>query len=143
MREITRSALVAHPPAQMFALINDIESYPQFVPGCTRAYVEARTEREIVATMAVKRGVMHAEFTTRNELEPDTRIAMKLVRGPFRELEGEWRITPIGTTGSRVELMLRFAFANPVSALLFEPLFEATAASLVDAFVARARGSHA
>src|SRR5215212_708798 len=132
MREITRSALVAQPPARMFALINDIESYPQFVPGCTRAHVESRTEREIVATMAIKRGAMRAEFTTRNELEPDTRIAMKLVRGPFRELEGEWRLTPIGPNGCRVELMLRFAFANPLSALLFEPLFEATAASLVD-----------
>jgi len=65
------------------------------------------------------------------------------MRGPFRELEGEWRLTPIGPTGCRVELMLRFAFANPLSALLFERLFETTAASLVDAFVARARVAHA
>ena len=143
MREITRSALVAQPPARMFALINDIESYPQFVPGCTRARIESRAEREIVATLAVKRGAMRAEFTTRNELEPDTRISMHLVRGPFRELEGEWRLTTIGAEGCRVELMLRFAFANPLLALPFEPLFEATAASLVDAFVTRARGPHA
>jgi ribosome-associated toxin RatA of RatAB toxin-antitoxin module len=143
MREITRSALVAQPPARMFALINDIESYPQFVPGCTRAHIESRGEREIVATLAVKRGAMRAEFTTRNELEPDTRISMHLVRGPFRELEGEWWLTPIGAEGCRVELMLRFAFANPLLALLFEPLFEATAASLVDAFVTRARAPHA
>jgi ribosome-associated toxin RatA of RatAB toxin-antitoxin module len=143
MREIRRSALVAQLPSRMFALINDIESYPQFVPGCTRAQIESRTEREIVATMAIKRGAMHAQFTTRNELDPDARIAMKLVRGPFRELEGEWRLTPVGATGCRVELMLRFAFANPLSALLFEPLFETTAASLVDAFVARARAPQA
>lgn len=139
MREIRRSALVAQPPGRMFALINDIESYPQFVPGCTRARIESRSEREIVASMTIERGAMRAEFTTRNELEPDTRIAMKLVRGPFRELEGEWRLTPIDAAGCRVELMLRFAFANPLSALIFEPLFETTAASLVDAFVARAR----
>src|SRR5215212_3772049 len=132
MREITRSALVAQSPARMFALINDIESYPQFVPGCTRAHIESRGEREIVATLAVKRGAMRAEFTTRNELEPDTRISMHLVRGPFRELEGEWRLTPIGPNGCKVELTLRYAFSNALSGLVFEPLFEATAASLVD-----------
>jgi ribosome-associated toxin RatA of RatAB toxin-antitoxin module len=34
---------------------------------------------------------------------------------------------------------MRFAFKNAMSAIIFEPLFEQTAASLVDAFVARAR----
>ena len=127
----------------MFTLINDIESYPEFVPGCTFARIESRSEHEIVATLAVRRGAMHAQFTTRNELEPHSRIAMKLVRGPFRELEGEWRLTPIDAAGCRVELMLRFAFSNPLTAMIFEPLFETTAASLVEAFVARARAQRA
>lgn len=139
MKEVRRSALVAQTPARMFALINDIESYPTFVPGCTRASIESRTERQIIATLAVRRGPMRAEFTTRNELEPDTRIGMTLVRGPFRELEGQWLLTPIGARGCKVELALHFAFSNTLSAMIFEPLFEATAASLVDAFVARAR----
>lgn len=143
MREIKRSALVAQPPGRMFALINDIESYPQFVPGVARARIDSRTPREIVATVSVKRGAMRAEFTTRNELEPDTRIVMKLVHGPFRELHGEWRLSPIGESGCRVELTLRFAFTNPLSGLMFDSLFEATAASLVDAFVARARALEA
>jgi len=74
MREIKRSALVAQPPARMFALINDIERYPQFVPWVTKARIESRTAEEIVATLSVKRGALHTEFTTRNVLEPDTRI---------------------------------------------------------------------
>ena len=139
MREIKRSALVAQPVARMFALINDIESYPQFVPGCVGARVESRTEREIVATLSVRRGAMRVEFTTSNELVPDTRIDMHLLRGPFRELEGQWQLTPIESKGCKVELVLRFAFSNPIKAAIFEPLFESTAAALVDAFVARAR----
>jgi len=139
MREVKRSALVAQPASAMFALINDIESYPQFVPGVTHARVESRGDREIVATLGVKRGAMKAEFTTRNILEPDSRIVMKRVRGPFRELEGVWQLTPIGAQGCKVELTLRFAFSNPLSALVFDSLFEATATSLVDAFVVRAR----
>jgi ribosome-associated toxin RatA of RatAB toxin-antitoxin module len=138
MRQVTRSALVAQPPSRMFALINDIESYPGFVPGCTHARIESRTDSEIVATIGVQRGPLQAELTTRNTLEPDRRITMTRVRGPFRELEGEWRLTPVGD-GCRVELFMRFAFANRMSAVVFEPIFEQTAASLVDAFVARAR----
>jgi ribosome-associated toxin RatA of RatAB toxin-antitoxin module len=139
MRAVKRSALVAQPPERLFALINDIEAYPRFVPWCTSARVESRSASEIIATLGVKRGPLKTEFTTRNTLEPCKRVVMQLVRGPFRELTGEWKLTPIGAAGSRIELELRFAFAHSVSALLFEPLFEQTAASLVDAFVARAR----
>lgn len=140
MREVKRSALVAQPPGRMYALINDVESYPSFVPGCTHARIESRSESEIVATLGVKRGPLRAEFTTRNVLEPERSVVMHLVRGSaFKMLEGEWLLTPIGEAGSRIELTMRFAFANALSGLVFEPLFEETASSLVDAFVKRAK----
>ena len=139
MREVKRSALVYRPPAQLFALINDIESYPQFLPWCTHARVLSRSPTEIVATIGVRQGTLHGEFTTRNTLEPDRRIDMSLVSGPFRTLAGEWRLTPIDPEGCRVELTMRFAFSHRLTALLFEPKFAATIGSLVDAFVVRAR----
>ena len=142
MREVRRSALIAQPPQRMFALINDIESYPQFLPWCTSAHVQSRTDREIIATVGVRRGVLNSKFTTRNELTADRRIAMRLVSGPFKTLDGEWTLTPVGLPqqpGCRVDLLLRFSFANRLTAMVFEPLFEETAASLVDAFVTRAR----
>jgi ribosome-associated toxin RatA of RatAB toxin-antitoxin module len=139
MREVKRSALVAQPPSRLFALINDIESYPRFLPWCTHARVEARTEREIVATIGVKQGPLHGEFTTRNELEPDKRILMHLVSGPFKTLEGQWLLTPIGSDGCRVELAMRFAFKSTLSAVLFEHKFAETVGSLVEAFVIRSR----
>jgi ribosome-associated toxin RatA of RatAB toxin-antitoxin module len=139
MREVKRSALVEKSPAELFALINDIESYPQFLPWCTHARVHSRSPREIVATLGVRQGALHAEFTTRNTLEPERAIRMQLLSGPFRTLEGEWRLTPIEADGCRVELALRFAFKNPLTALVLEPRFAATVGSLIDAFVARAR----
>lgn len=139
MREVKRSALIAESPARMFALINDIERYPDFVPGCTAARIESRKAGEVVATLAIRKGPLRAEFTTRNLLEPDKRVLMQFVSGPFRVLEGLWTLTPLGDLGCRVELEMRFEFANRVAGTLFEPLFEDTAASLVDAFVKRAR----
>jgi len=123
----------------MFALINDIERYPEFVPGCTHARVESRTPAEVVATIGVRKGPLQAEITTRNTLEQDRLVTMTLVRGPFKELTGEWKLTPVGADGCRIELFMRFAFANRMSAMIFEPIFEQTASSLVDAFVTRAR----
>jgi ribosome-associated toxin RatA of RatAB toxin-antitoxin module len=145
MREIKRSALIAQPASRLFALINDIESYPRFIPWCTHARVQSRSEREIIATLGVQQGPLQAELTTRNELEPDSRILMHLVDGPFRMLEGEWLLVPVAGTpgasqaGCRVQLTMRFAFKNPVTGMLLERKFAETAASLVDAFVARAR----
>lgn len=145
MRETQHVALIAQPPARLFDLINDIESYPSFVPWCTHAKVLSRSEREIVATIGVRRGPLHSEFTTRNELEPDRRVLMHLLNGPFKMLEGEWLLTPIaqpsvsGGEGCRAQLTMKFAFKNPLTAMLFEQKFAETTASLLDAFVGRAR----
>jgi ribosome-associated toxin RatA of RatAB toxin-antitoxin module len=139
MREVKRSALIAESPARMYRLVNEIERYPEFVPWCTGARVQSRSDAEVVATLSIRRGPLRAEFTTRNLLEPDTRVLMQFVSGPFRVLEGLWTFTPLGELGCRIELEMRFEFANRVAGTLFEPLFEDTAASLVDAFVKRAR----
>jgi len=138
MREVKRSALVNQPPARLYALINDIESYPQFLPWCTHASVAARTPQEIVATLGVRQGALQGEFTTRNTLEPDRSVHMRLVSGPFRTLEGQWLLSPVAQ-GCRVDLTMRFAFRNALTGLLFEAKFAETVGSLVDAFVARAR----
>jgi ribosome-associated toxin RatA of RatAB toxin-antitoxin module len=139
MREVKRSALVSQPPAKLFALINDIESYPQFLPWCTHTRVQSRSEREIVATLGVRKGALTGEFTTRNKLDTDRSIGMDLVSGPFRTLQGQWLLTPVDVAGCRVDLSMRFAFKSALTGMLFESLFAETIGSLVDAFVARAR----
>lgn len=146
MRHFTRSALVAAPPARLFALINDVERYPEFVPWCVGSVVLSRTPAEVVASLEVRRSLLRTRFTTRNTLvEPDC-VTMTLVDGPFTALEGRWIIAGIedaaGTPiGSRVTLEMRFEISNGLTASLLEPLFEETAASLVEAFVARARAT--
>jgi ribosome-associated toxin RatA of RatAB toxin-antitoxin module len=139
MREVKRAALVERPPGEMFALINDIESYPGFLPWCTHARIESRTSDSLVATIGVRQGSLTGEFTTRNTFTDEHRITMQLLRGPFRHLDGEWLLSAIPGGGCRIELTMRFAFSNPLAAMMFEPKFANTVGSLVDAFVARAR----
>lgn len=139
MREVTRSALVGQPPQRLYELIADVERYPEFVPGCVQARIESREGDEVVATLGIRRGVLDTAFTTRNRLVPGKSLTMRLERGPFKMLEGEWTVEPIGDAGCNVTLRLRFEFENRLAGVMMGPVFEDTARSLVDAFVARAR----
>src|SRR5256714_14516195 len=112
-REVKRSALAGKPAAELFALINGIERHPQFLPWCTHARVQSRSQQEIVATLGIRRGALHGEFTTRNTLEPERSIRMQLVSGPFRTLQGEWRLLAHESNSCPQDLNLRFAFRQP------------------------------
>ena len=139
MREMTRSSLVARPPAVLYQLVDDIGRYPEFVPGCAAAQVLERSEHEVVARLTVRRGPLHTHFTTRNRLDPGRSVQMELVEGPFKVLAGRWSFTPVASNGCRIEFKLRFQFSNALKSALFEPLFEDAQAELVRAFVARAQ----
>jgi ribosome-associated toxin RatA of RatAB toxin-antitoxin module len=145
MRNVRRSALVAIAPEQMFDIINEVERYPEFVSGCTGAHVLSRTPQEIVARLSIGRGPVTTSFTTRNRLEPCSRITMELVEGPFSELTGVWTLAPVlapvtgSVMGCRVELDLSFRISGAIANLTVGPLIERTAGALVDAFIQRAR----
>jgi ribosome-associated toxin RatA of RatAB toxin-antitoxin module len=139
MREMTRSALVARSPELLYQIVEDVERYPEFVPGCTEAKILERSAGEVVARLVVKRGPLRTDFTTRNRLEPGRSIHMDLIDGPFRVLEGHWTFTPVASNGCRIEFALRFQFSNLLKSALFESMFEETAATLVRAFVTRAQ----
>ena len=138
MREITRSALVPYTPQQMFALVADVENYPQFLPWCLSAQVIERTAQQITASLELGKGGLREKFTTRNVLSPPDTMQLHLIDGPFKTLEGLWSFSAIQDRGSRISLAMRFEFANPMLALLLSKSFENSLNSLVDAFTARA-----
>ena len=143
MRDVHRSAIVPYPAEAIFALVADLEAYPQFLPGCIASSVLSRDSTSLVASLSLSKGPFASSFTTRNTLEPPHRMTMELVDGPFKSLHGEWRITsladPSGLQGCRIDLRVQFQFASVARDWLLGPAFELTCSGLVDAFVARAR----
>ena len=123
----------------MFALVQDIEGYPQFVPWVSAAQVISRTDAEVIGQLEMERSGLREKFTTRNVLLPPNRMDLKLVDGPFKVLEGVWSFEPIGEKCTRIGLNIRFEFANPMLSLMLSRTFEKSCAQLVDAFVAGAR----
>jgi ribosome-associated toxin RatA of RatAB toxin-antitoxin module len=139
MQVVERSSLVTYTAAQMFALVNDVARYPEFLPWCVGARVEDVAAGERIAALKVVRGVLKTEFTTRNTLLQDEQILMQLMHGPFRDLTGEWRFEAIGTRGSKVYFRVEFEFKNRLTAHAFNAVFEAMCGTIIDAFVKRAQ----
>jgi ribosome-associated toxin RatA of RatAB toxin-antitoxin module len=146
MRHIHRSALVAVSPQRMFELVNEVERYPDFVPGCSSARVLERTPQSVHAELTVGSGLMKTTFSTRNRLHPPGLIEMQLESGPLKSLGGRWVLTPVdagAVSGCRVELDLSFEPHGNIAAMTLGPVVERLATSLMQAFVARARAERA
>jgi ribosome-associated toxin RatA of RatAB toxin-antitoxin module len=139
LQVVERSAIVSFTPAQMFALVNDVARYPEFLPWCSGARVEELSDTERLASIKVARGLLRTEFTTRNTLTKDAQILMRLVDGPFRELSGDWRFDAIGERGSRVRFRAEFEFKNRLTAAALGAAFEALCSTIVEAFALRAQ----
>ncbi len=82
MQVVERSALVTYTAAQMFALVNDVARYPEFLPWCVAPASRRSPPTERIAALEVARGVLRTEFTTRNTLRQDAQIHMQLLHGP-------------------------------------------------------------
>ncbi len=138
MTTISRSALVPYSAAEMYALVNDVESYPQFLPWCRSSRVLSRNEDEVRATIELARGAIQKSFTTCNRLQKDKMIEIRLVEGPFHHLEGFWRFDALDEKASRVSLDLDFDFSSRILSLALGPVFGQIANTLVDSFQKRA-----
>ena len=138
MPVIQRSALVPYPASAMFDLVSDIDAYPDFLPWCGGAQVLESSDQHQVATVSVSKSLKQTEFTTRNRLVRPERMDMRLVDGPFKRLEGQWRFVPIGEKACRCELEVSFEFASRMFSVMMGPAFRRVCDSLVDAFTGRA-----
>lgn len=138
MTSISKSALVPYSPAQMFALVDGIEVYPEFLPWCRATKVLSRTDDEVRATIELSKGGVEKAFTTCNRNQKNKMIEMRLVEGPFKRLEGYWRFDALGDEGCKVSFDLEFEFASRMLDMVVGPVFSQIANSLVDSFHKRA-----
>ena len=145
IREIKRTALVTFTPEQMFDLVVDVERYPR-IPALGRRGRGPRKDRSANCSRACawSAPACARQFTTRNVMErPDWHVADARATGRSRRLDGLWTFAAIGTAGTRVELVMKFEFANPVIvAAVRQGVRGRASAQLIDAFVVRARSIH-
>ena len=122
----------------MFNLVDDVNSYADFLPWCNHSETLSRNDQTVDATLELHKGAISKTFTTRNTLKPNEAIELELLGGPFRHLAGGWKFLSLGDDGSKVELELEFEFESRMADMMFGTFFEETCNSLVDAFISRA-----
>jgi ribosome-associated toxin RatA of RatAB toxin-antitoxin module len=142
LKRVARSAIVEHSAAAVYSLVDDIESYPEFLPWCRDAKVLEREPGRTVATLTVGVRGIRQSFTTENANRPGEGIDLRLVEGPFRSFSAVWRFTPLDEHAARIEFSMEYAFSNRVLAKVLGPLFDRIADTMVTAFSRRADQLH-
>jgi len=142
MARVERSALLAFDPAQLLALVEDVERYPEFLPGCSSAAVEQRAGDTVRARLGFRLKGLSDSFATENQSlsgEDGVRcLRMRLVQGPFKKLSGEWRFQPLGEGASKVSLAVDLEFGVLALERLFGKQMEQAVTNVIAAFKARA-----
>ena len=139
---IQRSALVTRDAADLFRLVCAVERYPEYMDGCIGAEVYSRSDTEMRARLDLGKAGLRYSFVTRNLLHFPTHIELLLDEGPFKRFHGDWRFEPLGETGCKVSLDLRFEMNHRLLSKPAETLFRRVANNLVQALVARALKTH-
>ena len=138
MPDISRTELTRYSSLEIYRLVDDIESYSEFLPWCRSSTVHDRSEVHVEASLELHKSGISRTFTTRNCFVIGERIEIGLIDGPFHHLDGTWMFESLSDSESRVSLDVSYQFDNPLVGLVFGPSFDHIVSSLVGAFVERA-----
>jgi ribosome-associated toxin RatA of RatAB toxin-antitoxin module len=145
VNRIERSAIVPYSAEALYAIVEDIESYPSFLPWCLEAEVLERVQdgdKHTRARLTVGYKGIRQSFTTDNLNKPGESIDMQLVEGPFARFAAGWRFHRLEAEGCRIAFFMECEFSSKLLAKTLDPLFERIADTMVDAFVKRAEAQH-
>lgn len=135
---------VPYTAAQMYALVADVEAYPNFLPWCKALRVVNRdvTEGEggaLTADMIVAYKVFREQFRSRVMLdEPARTIDAHYTDGPFEVLRTEWRFAELDAGGAHIDFLIEFRFRSSLLQSTAKMVFDKAFSRMTDAFVARA-----
>ncbi|WP_275790917.1 type II toxin-antitoxin system RatA family toxin [Pararhizobium gei] len=139
---------VKHSPDQMFALIADVEKYPEFLPLCDALTVRSRKERDgkelLVADMTIGYKAIRETFTTQVLLnKTDRAIDVKYIDGPFKYLDNRWRFEPLADGGCTIHFFIDYEFKSRILGALMGSMFDRAFRMFTEAFEKRADAVYA
>jgi coenzyme Q-binding protein COQ10 len=130
--------VLPYTPEQMFALVADIERYPEFLPWCVGARIRERQANLITADLIIGFRMIRERFTSRVSLDEPRRIDVTYAEGPFRHLTNHWVFEP-APIGCRIDFFVDFEFKSRLLQKVIEMLFGEAVRRMVGAFEGRAR----
>ncbi len=144
MQQFKAKRRVAHPAEDMFDLVADMESYPEFVPLCKAMRVRGQNiigDGVSIATarMTVAYKMFHEDFTTKVTMNrPGLWITVEYLDGPLHVLANRWSFRPLGEVSSEVEFFIKYEFRSRILSTLMGAVFDAAFRRFAHAFEQRA-----
>ena len=140
MNCIAREAIVPYSCRQMYDLVTDVASYPEFISWCNQVDTEAVDHNSVKVRLGILyKKTVDLSFTTINTNTPNQSVEMKLAGGPFSQLQGYWYFNPLGAQGCKIVFQLEYEFNKSLKNLLVKRVFNEVSSSLLDAFRTRAK----
>ncbi|QYN44975.1 type II toxin-antitoxin system RatA family toxin [Gilliamella sp. ESL0441] len=139
MAHIFHEVIEPYSIEQMFALVNDIERYPEFVPDCIATGIIRKQDNVVAAFIEVEKFGFKKSFTTLNQINEPHSIDLTLLEGPFKHLSGKWQFTSLNDTECKISFSLDFEFQNKLLDMTMTPVFKEVMTNMVEAFSKRAR----
>lgn len=137
MPSIHKSALVNFSPIQMQKLVEDIASYPEFLPWCSASHIISQDGNTTDAQLQISKSGFNRTFTTRN-IASDNKLLMTLLEGPFSSLSGEWNFISLSDTSCKISLDLTFSMPGTLANIAFGRAFNQICNTMVRSFTQRA-----
>lgn len=138
MAVVEKSVLLPYSAEQMFALVDNVADYPQFLPWCGGTSVSALDENKVRATVYIDYHHVKQSFTTENVRLFPQRIDIFLRDGPFKHLDGSWHFIALTPTACKIEFRLSYEFSSKILEKVVGPVFNYIASTFVEAFIKRA-----
>ncbi|MBT4962720.1 MAG: type II toxin-antitoxin system RatA family toxin [Francisellaceae bacterium] len=134
MPKISQKLLVEYSPEQMFALVNDIEQYPKFLPGCTSAKILSVRESGLTARVDLARGPVSMNWVSENiNIEPSS-IEMNYIEGSFSSMHGYWSFASDPEGNCMIEFTLNYSFSSKFIELTLNPILSFMISTIVYCF---------
>jgi len=137
--KIQRSAILPYPAQQLYQMVNDVERYPEFLPWCSKTRLISADDTSMCAEVTASRAGLSHSFVTSNQLVPNERVEINLVKGPFKHLHGIWEFKQLSEAACKMSLELEFDYSGMLIKATLGTLFTHAANTMVDAFCQRAK----
>lgn len=141
MHIIKTNKAVPYTAEEMFALVNDVAAYSEFLSWCTESTVHSQNTDELKATLGLAVSGFTQSITTHNFMQPHKMIEMRLVEGPVKHLQGFWHFEDHSTPDNpfcNIVFEMEFEFSNRFLRMMLEPFFNKVSDTIIDAFSTRA-----
>ena len=140
MKNSEREEIVNHSAKKLFDIVIDIESYPEYIPWCTRIVINERKNNEIYADMYVQyKFILAQKFGSHVKFNPSNlTIKTNYIEGPLKDLSTNWKFEEINNNKSKIIFNVNFEFKNLIHQKVAETFYPLIENKMINSFKERA-----